>query len=55
MNTFYVRMNCIICKNLLSDTFFTKDLSIPISCYCNDNKNLNDIFIPYNIYTCLNC
>jgi len=55
MNTFDIRINCIICNNLLSDSFFTGDLSIPISCYCNDNKNSNDIFIPYNIYTCSIC
>lgn len=54
MNSFYIRKNCIICKNLLKDTFFMKDLSIPISC-CNDNKNSNNIFIPYNVYCCSIC
>jgi hypothetical protein len=55
MNSFYIRNNCIICKNLLKDTFFMKDLSIPISCYCNDNKDSNNIFIPYNVSCCSIC
>jgi len=55
MDTFNIRTNCIICNNLLIDTFFTKDLSIPISCYCNESKDVDNIFIPYNVYTCSNC
>jgi len=55
MDNFNIRTNCIICNNLLNNTFFTKDLSIPISCYCNESKDSDNIFIPYNVYTCLNC
>ena len=55
MNTFNIRTNCIICNNILSDTFFIKDLSIPISCYCNENKDSDNIFIPYNVCTCSLC
>jgi len=55
MDTFNIRTNCIICNNVLNDTFFTKDLSIPISCYCNESKDSDNIFIPYNVLTCSNC
>jgi hypothetical protein len=55
MDNFNIRTNCIICNNLLNNTFFTKDLSIPISCYCNENKDSDNIFIPYNVFTCLLC
>jgi len=55
MDNFNIRTNCIICNNLLNNTFFTKDLSIPISCYCNESKDSDNIFIPYNVYTCLLC
>lgn len=56
MSNYYVRTNCIICDKSLVDTYFSTDLSIPISCYCkDDNTPDKDIFIPYNIYTCPSC
>lgn len=54
MDNFYIRSKCIICNNLLSDLFFKNDLSIPCGCYCK-NSISNDVFIPYNIYTCSLC
>ena len=55
MNIFTIRNNCIICNNVLHDTFFTTDLSIPIGCYCNEDINAENIFIPYNVCICSSC
>jgi hypothetical protein len=51
---YYSRTNCILCNNLLNNVLFEKDLSIPIACYCKSDNN-EDVFIPYNIYTCSSC
>lgn len=51
---YYSRTNCILCNNLLNHVLFEKDLSIPIACYCKSDNN-EDVFIPYNIYTCSIC
>ena len=51
-----LRTNCIICNNILQKTHFDTNFKIPISCFLVENSdNSENIFIPYNIYTCSLC
>lgn len=50
-----IRTHCIFCNKQLENPFFENDLSIPIACYCKENETDDDVFIPYNVYTCRTC
>ena len=52
---FSIRHKCIFCDNELHNLFFEKDLQIPLSCYLVDKTEIENCFIPYNIYICSNC
>jgi hypothetical protein len=55
MNKYYhERKNCVICNNIIVETYFLNDKKLPITTNFID-KNENCVIIPYNILKCNYC
>jgi len=52
---YFKRTQCIFCNSKLFDEYFVENYEIPIACYTKNESSLDDIFIPYNIFTCNTC